>query len=182
MFIYNYIKDARVDRMKFFQRLLMFVVKVSDIFNSSHLLRNILSTLRESSRRLDKCSKRFRLLLWRWRVAWSTNTGSSVKNCSKVSTCSPAIMMRENHMHVLQKICARWYAQLSTRKHLTCWKNDIYRFIYNFNFNKCLIYIQIYIYYIYMYIYIYIYINMYIYYIYVCMYVYIFNKPHFTYL
>ena len=59
--------------------LLMFVVKFSDIFNSSHLLRNTLSTLKESSRRLDKCSRRFRLLLWRWHVAWSTNNGIAPK-------------------------------------------------------------------------------------------------------
>ena len=105
--------------------LLIFMVKVSDIFNYSHLLSNILSTLRESSRRLDKYSKRFRLLLWRWRVAWSTNTGSSVKNYSQVSTCSAAIVMREKYMHVPQKICACRYAQLSTRKHLTCWKYNL---------------------------------------------------------
>ena len=76
----------------------MFVVKVSGIFNSSHLLSMyyyILSTLRESSRRLDK------LLVGRLRVAWSTNTESSAKNYSKVSNYSPAIVMREKYMPVL---------------------------------------------------------------------------------
>ena len=42
------------------------------------------------------------------------------KNCSKVSTFSPVIVIRENSLHVPQKKCARTYAQLSTRKQLTC--------------------------------------------------------------
>ena len=94
----------------------LLTVKTAYIFNSTHLLRNILSTLRESSRFLDKCSKRFRLLLWRWRLSWSTDFGSSVKNCSKVSSCSRAPKNLR--------------AQLSTRKYLTCWKNYIYIDLY----------------------------------------------------
>lgn len=88
---------------KFFQKPPN-VCKVSRIFNYSYLIRNILSTLRESWKHLEKCSKRFRFLLWRWRVTRSIDTGGSVKNCSRVSTCSPAIVMREKYM--LQKICA----------------------------------------------------------------------------
>ena len=93
--------------VKFFQKPPN-VCKVSRIFNYSHLIRNILSTLRESWKHLEKCSKRFRFLMWRWRVTRSIDTGSSVKSCSRVSTCSPAIEMREKYM--LQKICAPVHA------------------------------------------------------------------------
>ena len=110
--------------------LLIFAVKVPGIFNSSLLLRNILSTLRVSSRCLDKCYWSFRLLLWRWPVAWSTNNESSVINCSKVSTARP--------------VCAAFYTQAPYL--LKVWFMKIFIYIYIYMYVGIYIYIYIYIY------------------------------------
>ena len=114
--------------------LLMFLVKVSGI-NSSHPPRNILSQLREPSWGLDKCSKRFRLLLSRWHIVWSINTGSSVKNYSA------AIVVGEKYIHVLKKLCAQVCSAVYTQaSHLlkiwsTIWFiTYIYIYIYIYKF------------------------------------------------
>ena len=71
------------------------------------------------------------------RVLWSTNTESSVKNFSQVSTCSPAIAMQENvnaraPKNLYIQVCAQVlctssiYMKLLTSMHL------LYKFKQNY--------------------------------------------------